>query len=52
MKKRFVVFAIIIVICSFLLIACSRSAPQNEDALEVSNFEPIEEAQTQEGKNY
>ena len=52
MKKRFVVFAIIIVICSFLLIACSRSAPQNEDALEVSNFEPIEEAQTLEGKNY
>lgn len=52
MKKRLFIFTVIVVLCLCSLVACSDSAPQNEDALEVSNFEPIEEAQILEGKNY
>jgi len=35
MKKRLFIFTVIVVLCLCSLVACSDSAPQNEDALEV-----------------
>lgn len=52
MKKRIFISVVIAILLSISLVACSDSAKQNEDALEVSNFQPIEEAEFVEGKNY
>ena len=52
MKKRFFISAVIAILLSVFLVGCSDSTKQNEDALEVSNFKPIEEAEIVDGKNY